>query len=108
FKKGQRVTLKSPIYNTELEFNIDGVYTGGDEKTFLFHYDYFNESNPAFAKDKAGTIGILAKTPEDVPKIAQAVDAMFLNTDSPTKTETEREFALSFEAMLGGVKQFMY
>jgi len=108
FKPGQRITLKSPIYNNQLELNIVGVYTGGDEKTLLMRYDYFNESNPAFAKDKAGTFGILAKSVDDVPKISQAVDAMFLNTDAPTKTETEREFAMSFEAMLGGVKQFMY
>jgi putative ABC transport system permease protein len=33
---------------------------------------------------------------------------MFLNTDAPTKTESEREFAQSFEAMMGSVKQFMY
>lgn len=108
FAKGQRVTLKSPIYNNELEFVIRGIYTGEDEKTFLFGYDYFNESNPPFAKDKVGTIGILAKTADDVPKISQTVDAMFLNTDAPTKTETEKEFQMSFESMLGGVKQFMY
>jgi putative ABC transport system permease protein len=63
---------------------------------------------PSWAKDRVGTIGILAKSADDVPRIAQTVDAMFLNTDAPTKTETEREFAISFEAMLGGVKQFMY
>ena len=33
---------------------------------------------------------------------------MFVNTDAPTKTESEREFALSFETMMGGVKQFLY
>ena len=108
FKPGQRITLKSPIYNTELEFIIHGVYSGGEEKTMFFHYDYFNESNPPFAKDRVGTLGIVAKSADDVPKISQTVDAMFLNTDAPTKTETEREFAQSFEAMMGGVKQFMY
>ncbi|MBK6312805.1 MAG: FtsX-like permease family protein [Blastocatellia bacterium] len=108
FKPGQRITLKSPIYNTELEFIIHGIYSGGEEKTMFFHYDYFNESNPPFAKDRVGTLGIVAKSADDVPKISQAVDAMFLNTDAPTKTETEREFAQSFEAMMGGVKQFMY
>ena len=63
---------------------------------------------PAWAKDKVGTFGILANSADDVPRIAQAVDAMFLNTDAPTKTESEREFAMSFETMIGGVKQFMY
>jgi len=108
FQRGQRVTLKSDIYRTELEFVVDGVYTGGDEKVLFFHYDYFNETNPPWAKDKAGTFGILAASVDDVPKIGQTVDAMFQNTDAPTKTETEREFAISFETMLGGVKQFMY
>jgi putative ABC transport system permease protein len=108
FAPGQRVTLKSPIFRNELEFVVRGVYTGGDEKTFFFHYDYFNESNPAWAKDRAGTFGIMAASVDDVPKVAQAVDAMSINTDAPTKTETEREFAISFETMWGGVKQFMY
>jgi putative ABC transport system permease protein len=108
FQRGQHITLKSDIYRTELEFVVEGIYTGGDEKVLLFHYDYFNESNPPWAKDKAGTFGILAASVDDVPKIGQTVDAMFQNTDAPTKTETEREFAISFETMLGGVKQFMY
>ena len=32
FTPGQRITLKSPIYNQEVEFIIRGVLTGGDEK----------------------------------------------------------------------------
>jgi len=108
FKPGQRITLRSPIYNNELEFIVHGIYSGGEEKTMFFHYDYFNESAPDFAKDRVGTIGIVAKSVDDVPRISQAVDAMFLNTEAPTKTETEREFAQSFEAMMGGVKQFLY
>src|SRR5262249_25625641 len=67
-----------------------------------------NESLPAFAKDKVGMLYTLVNTPADVPKVAQAVDSMFVNTDAPTKTETEREFALSFQTMMGGVKQFMF
>lgn len=108
FSPGQRVTLKSPIYRADLEFIVRGVYTGGDEKTFFFHNDYLNESVPPWAKDKVGTFGIMANTAADVPRIAQAVDSLFVNTDAPTKTESEREFAISFETMMGGVKQFMY
>lgn len=108
FQKGQRITLKSPIYNADMEFIIRGVYTGGDEKTLYFRHDYLNESLPDWAKDKIGMLSILAASADDVPRIAQAVDAMFINTDAPTKTETEREFALSFQTMMGGVKQFMY
>jgi len=108
FTPGQRVTLKSPIYNQEVEFIIRGVCTGGDEKTMFFHHDYLNELVPAWARDKVSTLSILANSPEDVPRIAQTVDSMFANTDAPTKTESEREFALSFQTMMGSMKQFMY
>jgi len=108
FTPGQRVTLKSPIYNQSVEFIIRGVYTGSDEKTLYFHQDYINELLPKWAKDQASTFSILANTPEDVPRVGQAIDSLFANSDAPTKTESEREFALSFMTMMGGVKQFLY
>jgi putative ABC transport system permease protein len=108
FTPGQRVTLKSPIYNQSVEFIVRGVYTGSDEKTLYFHYDYLNELLPAWAKDQVSTFSILANTAEDVPRVSQAIDSIFVNTDAPTKTESEREFALSFQTMMGGVKQFLY
>jgi putative ABC transport system permease protein len=51
---------------------------------------------------------MLANSADDVPRISQAVDSIFINTDAPTKTESERDFAISFETMFGGVKQFLY
>jgi putative ABC transport system permease protein len=108
FTPGQRISLKSPIYNQDVEFIIRGIYTGGDEKTMFFHNEYLNELVPVWAKDKAGTLSILANSADDVPRIAQTIDSMFVNSDAPTKTETEREFALSFQTMMGNMKQFMY
>jgi len=108
FQPGQRVSLKSPIYNQTVEFIIRGVYTGLDEKTLYFHHEYVNEMLPAWAKDQVSTFSILANTPEDVPRVSQAIDSTFANTDAPTKTESEKEFALSFQTMMGGVKQFLY
>src|SRR5690349_6648127 len=108
FTPGQRVSLRSPIYNQTVEFIIRGVYTGLDEKTLYFHHEYVNEMLPAWAKDQVSTFSILANTPEDVPRVSQAIDSTFANTDAPTKTESEKEFALSFQTMMGGVKQFMY
>lgn len=108
FTPGQRITLKSPIYNQSVEFIIRGVYTGSDEKTLYFQYDYLNELLPAWAKDQVSTFSIVANNPEDVPRVGQAIDSIFVNTDAPTKTESEREFALSFQTMMGGVKTFLY
>jgi putative ABC transport system permease protein len=108
FTPGQRITLKSPIYNQSVEFIIRGVYTGSDEKTLYFQYDYLNELLPAWAKDNVSTFSIVVNNPEDVPRVGQAIDSIFANTDAPTKTESEREFALSFQTMMGGVKTFLY
>jgi putative ABC transport system permease protein len=108
FNLGQRITLRSPIYNASMEFIVRGICTGGDEKTLYFHHEYMNESLPDWAKDQVGTFSLTANSAEDVPRIAQAIDSIFVNTDAPTKTESEREFAMSFETMMGGVKQFMY
>ncbi len=108
FSLGQRITLKSPIYDRSMEFIIRGICTGGDEKTLFFHHEYLNELVPAWAKDQVSTFSVLANSAADVPRISQAVDSLFINTDAPTKTESERDFAISFETMMGGVKQFMY
>jgi len=108
FTPGQRITLKSPIYNQDVEFIIRGVITGGDEKTLFFQHEYLNELAPEWARDKAGMFSMIANSPDDVPRIGQAVDSLFVNTDAPTKTESEREFARSFEAMTGSIKQFLY
>ncbi|HEV8202923.1 MAG TPA: FtsX-like permease family protein [Pyrinomonadaceae bacterium] len=108
FTPGQRITLKSPIYNQSVEFIIRGVYTGSDEKTLYFQYDYLNELLPAWAKDNVSTFSIVTNSAEDVPRVGQAIDSIFANSDAPTKTESEREFALSFQTMMGGVKTFLY
>lgn len=108
FTPGQRITLKSPIYNQSVEFIIRGIYTGSDEKTLYFQYDYLNELLPEWAKDQVSTFSIVANTAEDVPRVGQAIDSIFANSDAPTKTESEREFALSFQTMMGGVKTFLY
>ncbi|HZN09893.1 MAG TPA: FtsX-like permease family protein [Pyrinomonadaceae bacterium] len=108
FTPGQRITLKSPIYNQSVEFIIRGICTGGDEKTMFFHNEYLNELLPEWARDQASTFSIMANSAGDVPRIAQTIDSMFVNSDAPTKTESEREFALSFQTMMGGMKQFMY
>ncbi|HEY6121201.1 MAG TPA: FtsX-like permease family protein [Pyrinomonadaceae bacterium] len=108
FSPGQRITLRSPIYNENVEFIVRGVLTGGDEKTLYFHHEYLNELVPAWGKDKAGMFSILADSADAVPRASQAVDSLFVNSDAPTKTESEREFARSFQTMMGGVKQFLY
>jgi putative ABC transport system permease protein len=50
---------------------------------------------------------VRAERPDDVARISQTIDEMFANSPQPTKTESERAFALSFVSFLGNVKLFL-
>ena len=50
---------------------------------------------------------MLVDTPEDVPRVAKAIDEEFRNAPRPTKSESERAFQLGFIQMLGNVKAFI-
>ena len=105
WKIGDRVTLQGTIYPADLEFIIRAVYTApreADETAFYFHWDYFDEA--LGRRGRAGTFSVKAETAEDVPRLMDAIDDMFRNSDAETKTETEQAFNLSFVSMLGNVK----
>jgi putative ABC transport system permease protein len=55
-------------------------------------------------KDVVGTFSIRIKRPEDANAVSKAIDDMFRNSPTQTKTETEMAFGLSFLAFLGNVK----
>jgi putative ABC transport system permease protein len=106
WKLGDRITLKGTIYPVDLEFIIRAVYTDPDdvsvERAVYFHWDYFDES--LGRPGRTGAFYVKAATPEDVPRLADRIDALFKNTDAETKAETEKAFNLSFVSMLGNVK----
>ncbi len=106
---GQRITIIGGIFPFNLELTIRGSYHGPDENGLFFHYRYFNElQKKALARgDRVASFWIKARTADDVPRVAAAIDAMFRNTDAPTRTDTEKAFALSFTAMLGNIRLFL-
>jgi putative ABC transport system permease protein len=103
WKLGDRITLKGVKAPADLELTLRGIFTGTPtEEIFLFfHHDYLEEAlgRPGIA----GNYWIKADSAESVPRVMQMVDAMFENTDAPTKTETERAFSMSFISMLGNL-----
>jgi putative ABC transport system permease protein len=107
WKLGDRMVLKGTIYPVDLELYIRGIFHSvPDDKSVYFNTKYVEESVSWF-KGKAGTFGILADSPEDVSKVAAAVDDTFRNAPEPTKTESEKAFGLEFVAMMGNVKAFI-
>jgi putative ABC transport system permease protein len=107
---GDRVTIVGDIYPVTLELTVAAIFVQPSAADcIVFHREYLNELLPSTSaqRDTVGTYMILADTPQDVPRISRAVDAMFANSPYPTRTESEKEFGRSFLAFLGNIKMFL-
>jgi putative ABC transport system permease protein len=107
WKIGDRIVIQGDIYPIRLELTLRGLFTSTEPNNALYFNWKYVEEGVAFAKDKAGLFTILVDSPQDVNRVAVAVDQMFANAPEPTKTETEKSFQLSFISMLGNVKAFI-
>lgn len=107
WKIGDRIVLQGTIYPMNLELTLRGIYTAPTPTNSIYFNQKYVEEAVAFAKGQAGTFAILAASPDDVPKIAALVDDTFRNSPQPTKTESEKAFALSFINSIGNVKAFI-
>ena len=108
FKLGDRITLIGDIYPVNLELTLRGIFDDPDTlQSLFFNLDYLRDALPLSRRNQNGTVGILADSPEDVPRIAKAVDDMFANSSPPTKTESEQQFSLSFLWFLGNIKLYL-
>jgi putative ABC transport system permease protein len=105
---GDRITLQGDIFPITLELTVRAIFdTEENNEILYFDRKYLDESIGGALKNTAGTFAILADSPDSVPRIAQAVDDEFRNSTTPTKTESERAFQLSFINALGNVKAFL-
>jgi putative ABC transport system permease protein len=109
---GQTVTLTGTIWPGEHTFNIRGTYQAGkkgfDERSFLFHHRHLEEIARANGADGiAGWYVMNVADPERAPVIAQAIDASYENSSSPTRTQTEKAFNLAFVGMYGNIGFFL-
>jgi putative ABC transport system permease protein len=107
WKVGDRIVLLGTIYPVNLELTIRGIFHWPTtNKSVYFNAKYVEEAVNWF-KGQAGTFAIMSESPDDVAKVASAVDDTFRNSPQPTKTESEKAFGLSFVNMLGNVKAFI-
>src|SRR6266536_69206 len=107
WKVGDRIVLKGTIFPMNLELTIRGIFTAPQPTMTVYFNRKYVEEAVGFFKGSTGTFNILADSPDDVPKVASAVDGMFRNSPEPTKTESEKAFQLSFVNSLGNVKAFI-
>src|SRR6266550_331262 len=107
WKIGDRITLRGTIFPINLELTIRGIFVAPQPSITVYFNQKYVEEAVSWAKGRSGTFNILADSPEDVPKVAAGVDAMFRNSPEPTKTESEKAFQLSFINSMGNVKAFI-
>jgi putative ABC transport system permease protein len=111
FKIGDRINVAGDIYPVDLELTVEMIFDHPKmAECLMFHREYLTELRKAAGSTDADTVGsysILARSPEDVPRIGRAVDSMNENSPFPTKTQSEREFGLQFLAFMGNIKLYL-
>jgi putative ABC transport system permease protein len=113
WKIGDRIPLQGTIFpqkdgsNTWI-FDLVGIYTVADpklkaqEKALFFNWDYFDEAR-AFGNGSLGWYVVRVADPARADAIAQAVDAISVNSDHETKTQSERAFQLALVSQFGDI-----
>lgn len=110
WRVGDTIPLTGTLYPGDLEFIVRGIYSGvspsTDTGTFLLRWDYMNERRRLIDPDRAGTVGwyvIRIADPAQAGVVAKSIDALFANSASETRTETEQAFQLGFVALSGSL-----
>jgi putative ABC transport system permease protein len=107
---GDAIPLQGTIYPERdvWRFTLRGIYRArtpdADESSFLFHWDYLNESVWEPRRNEVGIYYLKLDSPDLAARVSRDVDAMFKSSSYPTRTETERAFTAGFISMLGNVR----
>ena len=117
FKVGQRVPIQGTIYRRPdggpWEFTIDGIYDskikGADKTNLLFNYQFLRETIPEQSgfRDRYHWYMFTISDPDRAPEIAAKIDAMFANSPSETKTNTEKAFVSDWAKQVGDIGKIM-
>jgi putative ABC transport system permease protein len=117
FKVGQRVPIQGTIYRRPdggpWEFTIDGIYDskikGADKTNLIFNYQFLRETIPERSgfRDRYNWYVFTIADPDRAPEIAAKIDAMFANSPSETKTNTEKAFVSDWAKQIGDIGKIM-
>lgn len=113
WKVGQKIPLKSNIYpnsdgSKNWAFDLVGIYDGKDEEwrrrasSVYINYAYFNEVIQ-FGKNQAGIYVLRLEDPDMAGVLARTIDSRYENSSDETKTQTEKDFNLSFAKQIGDI-----
>lgn len=106
WKIGDRIQVKGDIYPVDINIVLRGIFhipgNASQERQIYFHRKYLEEAmgNPGIV----GTFWLRVDSPDNVPAVITAAEAMFANSEMQVRAETEQAFQLSFLEMLGNVR----
>jgi putative ABC transport system permease protein len=113
WKLGQKIPISSNIYpqkdgSKSWAFDLVGIFDGKDEdskkrtnQSFINH-DYFDEANQ-FGKGRTNFFILKLTDSSQAEAVSKTVDAMFENSPDETKTQTEKDFNVSFVKQIGDI-----
>ncbi len=114
WKVGDKIPIQGALFDFPLDLTLRGIYAGGadDGSTLYFHWEYFNEGMKNLFGNGEGvnftgfyTARVISA--DQVPAVADRIDALFRNTSAPTKTESEKAFVLGFISMMGNIRMLV-
>ncbi len=114
WKLGQKIPISSNIWpqkngSKAWEFDLVGIFDGKDEdwqkRTNLafIQQDYFDEANQFGLKGRTNFFILKLAPGADAQAVSKTVDAMFENSPDETKTQTEKDFNISFVKQIGDI-----
>ncbi len=114
-KIGDTLPLKGDIYPVDLNLVVRGVYDTVEKRNprmCLFHWQYLNEEFKKVAStskmvENAGIISMKCKSADVMPALAKRIDASYLNSDTPTRTQSEEAFNQMFLGMFGDLRSLI-
>jgi putative ABC transport system permease protein len=114
WKIGQKIPISSNIYpqkngSKAWAFDLVGIFDGKDEdwkkRTNLafLQQDYFDEANQFGVKGRTNFFILKLTDPAKAQAVSKTVDGMFENSPDETKTQTEKDFNISFVKQIGDI-----
>jgi len=114
WKLGQKVPISSNIWpqkngSKAWAFDLTGIFDGKDEdwqkRTNLgfMQQDYFEEANQFGIKGRTNFFILKLAEGANAEAISKTVDGMFENSPDETKTQTEKDFNISFVKQIGDI-----
>jgi putative ABC transport system permease protein len=109
WKVGDTIPLRSNLYTkqdgtTVWDLKISGIFeaSNGDNQSLYFHHVYLDESR-SFGKGTVGMVSVKIDDPQRAPEVSRAIDTLFVNSSTETKTATEKAFIQGFANQMGNI-----